>query len=162
MDNQALTASASAKFTVEFAGPRSPYRTETVSPQGSAPTFLIAKKCWLGLWCPRCAQGQESKSTHSSPALHPLGTVLNWASHSGKLFTAQRTLLRTPATCLFPTGWSLDFLLYSGRTLSFENHLCSPALFSLAAVTLLYLSFCILTIHFSHLPTSWFYFCFFF
>lgn len=41
MGNQeGLTASASPKFTAEFAGPGSPHTTEAV-----APALLIAEKC---------------------------------------------------------------------------------------------------------------------
>lgn len=159
LDNQeGLTPSASPKFTVECAGPRSPHTT-----QGRGPALLIAEKFWLGLWCPRCAQGQESKSTHSfslSPSSPAVRDSIKWGLTLCQVVSYSENSAKDSCH-LLAYHWLVSWLLIQVIVCLLKNISTAKNCFSLLLSYTNLFSFCMFTIHLSHLPTSYFYFCLF-
>lgn len=145
MDNQGLTTSASHKFAVEFAGPRSPHTHGWGwrSP-GPCPALLIAEKCWLGSGAEGVLKGRSPQHTLPLSALHPLGTLLHWDSHYGKLFPTQEISVKDSYHLQASSWWvswfcgiflSLYFVFQKKN--SSTAHHCFSLLFNYA--TLLFL-----------------------
>lgn len=162
MDNQGLTTSASHKFAVESAGPRSPHTWLRLAVPRAPPS---APNCWemlTGFWCRRCAEGQESTAHTPSLALRPLGTLLHWDSHYGKLFPTQEISVKDSCHVQASSWWVSWFCgIFLSSYFVFQKTTSRQPTTALACclIMLLYFPCWIFTISLSGHLTSCFYFC---